>query len=46
MSCVFCSNYQGLNTYCFKGVMVRTLSESIDCKDYVYDGSCNVDGED
>ena len=43
MSCIYCTNYQGRDEPCFKGVTVQTLNESIDCEDYCYDGSCKVE---
>ena len=42
MSCIYCTNYQGRDEPCIKGVTVKTLNESIDCEDYTYDGSCKV----
>ena len=42
MSCVFCKYYNGLFLDCDKGTMIRNLSESFDCNDFVvnddYDG--------
>ena len=43
MSCIYCTNYQGRDEPCYKGVTVQTLNESIDCEDYCYDGSCKVE---
>ena len=40
MSCVFCENYKGLGEPCNRGMTVQTLSESIDCEYYEYNGEC------
>ena len=43
MSCIYCTNYQGLNKPCYKGIHVETLSESFNCEYYTYDGSCKAE---
>lgn len=34
MSCIYCTNYQGHDEPCDKGIIVQTLNESIDCEYY------------
>ncbi len=36
MSCLFCSNYNGLQEPCSKGVTIKTTMEDMDCKHYEY----------
>ncbi len=36
MSCVYCSEYQGLKKPCNKGKTIETLSESFNCEYYQY----------
>ena len=40
MSCIYCTNYQGRDEPCIKGVTVKTLNESIDCE-YYFPEKCN-----
>ena len=38
MSCIYCKEYKGLQEPCNKGITVQTLSESINCEYYQYNG--------
>ena len=40
MSCIFCKEYRGIHEPCNRGITVQTLSESIDCEYYEYNGEC------
>jgi len=35
MSCIYCQHYAGVQMYCLQAHYVATLSESIDCDDFM-----------